>query len=398
MPLTMADVRNAEPNGADWVLWDHPGFGVRIRPGGAKSFLVQYRTTSGQQRRVTLGKVGQLQLAEARREADRIIAAARLGQDPAARRTENRTSPTIRAAALEQWIDKAKIKDSTRAEYKRLLTADILPALGSTKLRALTHRQVRAFYHGIADSGRGVTANRCLAVLSALLQWCVERDLIDANPARGIHRTKKGVEKADTRTLSEAETGRFVRGCETLRAQGGYPGRMAVCFEIMLFCGLRPAEAMRLRWDQLDYDAGLIRFTSDNQKGGHDRPAYLRGPAAKLLKELERTDDEWVFPSRRMKGQPADDCRKIWARVEELAKFDAPAKMKHLRKTHLTLGRAWGHSLDLLSKSARHTSEAITAKHYVHTGDDRVRAAEDEIQERLASLANELAEVVEIAR
>lgn len=86
----------------------------------------------------------------------------------------------------------------------------------------------------------------------------------------------------------------------------------------------------------------------------------------------------------------------MWDKVEKLAAFDAPAKPKHLRKTHLTLGRAMGIPLDLLSKSARHTDESVTARHYVHTGDDRVHAAEDELQARLAALARTPAQVVEL--
>lgn len=395
--LTTADVKNAKPTDRDRVVWDHAGFGVRIRPSGAKSWLVQYRTTQGQTRRLTLGRVEQIPLAQARREADRLIAQAKLGQDPAAKRTEDRRSRTVKELA-DEWIEKAKLKPRTRQEYRWQLSAEILPAIGGVKLRSLLPPQLRALYLRIADSGRPVHANRVLATISSMLSWAVERDLLDLNPARGIKRIKKGVEKADTRTLTEAETSRFLRACEQLRAEGGYPGRMAVCFEIMLLCGLRPSDALRLRWDQLDYDSGLIRFTADDQKGGDDKPGYLRGPAQALLRSLERTDDTWVFPSRRLRGAPVDDPRKIWAKVEELAKFDRDANPKHLRKTHFTLGRSWGVELGLLSKSARHSNQSITERHYVHAGDDRVRAAEDDIQARIAALVNEPAEVVSIRR
>ena len=47
----------------DTVYWDDDlaGYGVRVKPNGAKSYLVQYRTAggrAGRSRRLTLGKVG----------------------------------------------------------------------------------------------------------------------------------------------------------------------------------------------------------------------------------------------------------------------------------------------------------------------------------------------------
>jgi integrase len=415
--LTTADVRNLQPTNTDRVVWDQrsgsgggqPGFGVRIKPSGAKSYIAVYRTTSGRPRRMTLAKVGQLQLAQARKLAGDYIADARKGLDPAAKRTQERRSQTV-GELFDEWIEKAALKDRTRAEYRWLMKADILPELGGLKLRQVTQHHVKRLYAKVAST-RAVTANRALAVTSSMLQWAVDQGEIEVNPARGIKRVKKGVEKVDTRALSQAEVGRFLRACETLRAQakpatdgeparGEYVARMAICFELMLFAGLRPAESMELRWSQIDWDSGLIHFTEDDQKGGTTKPAYLGSNAIALLKTVaaEKADAVYVFPSRRVKGQPVDDPRKVWEKVETLAKFDRPAKPKHLRKTHLTLGRAMGVPLDLLSQAARHGDESITAKHYVHTGSERVRESQDDLQARLAALVNPPAEVVELRK
>jgi len=57
-------------DGVDIVYWDTalPGFGVRIKPSGVKSYVVQYRNrASGRSRRKTIGRHGPLlSLHEAR--------------------------------------------------------------------------------------------------------------------------------------------------------------------------------------------------------------------------------------------------------------------------------------------------------------------------------------------
>lgn len=397
--LTAADVKSAKRTTTDRVLWDHPGFGVRIRPSGAKSWLVQYRTLAGQTRRMALGRVEQLPLAQARREADRIIASARLGKDPAAERGENRRGLTV-ADLAEQWLEAAEIKETTAREYRRQLKVIIIPKFGRKSARSLTAEQISSLFFEIRDAKKPYLANRVVATLSSMLGWAARRGMIPANPAQGvIDKRDKGRERANKRTLSEDETHRFLRACETLRAEGGHAGRMAACFELILFCGLRPSDAYRLQWSGIDWEAGLIHFAEQKTDGTDDdaKPAYLRGPAAALLRSLEKTDETWIFPSPRRRDQPVHDGRKVWARIQQLAEFDSPPpNPKCLRKTHGSLARNWRHDLGAISKSLRHASQQTTEKHYAFLGDPFVAAEQDVIQTRIAALVNPKATVREI--
>jgi hypothetical protein len=61
---------------------DVPGFGVRASLSGSKVFVVQY-SSGNKQRRISLGKFEVLGVDEARQKAKEILAAVRMGRDPA---------------------------------------------------------------------------------------------------------------------------------------------------------------------------------------------------------------------------------------------------------------------------------------------------------------------------
>ena len=66
------------PTDADLLNWDTEltGFGLRLRPGGSKTFIAQYRAgggRSGVTRRFTVGRYGALTVDEARIEAKKVL-------------------------------------------------------------------------------------------------------------------------------------------------------------------------------------------------------------------------------------------------------------------------------------------------------------------------------------
>src|SRR5208282_6341810 len=87
-------------DGKEFFLWDGgdgalKGFGVRVKPSGAASYLVQYRNKEGRTRRLVIGKLGTLTPDEARTLAGDALKAATKGGDPSAERHAVRGAITV---------------------------------------------------------------------------------------------------------------------------------------------------------------------------------------------------------------------------------------------------------------------------------------------------------------
>jgi Arm DNA-binding domain len=97
MKLTAAAVGRLKlpPGKSDDIVFDTAihGFGVRLRDGGNRSFIYQYKLGS-KQRRLTIGSVAAVDFGTACRTAKDLYAQVRLGRDPAGERVRAKLKAT----------------------------------------------------------------------------------------------------------------------------------------------------------------------------------------------------------------------------------------------------------------------------------------------------------------
>jgi integrase len=273
LPLTDQRVRNVRPKATPLDLRDglSRGLVLQVLCSGRKLWTVRYRYR-GKQRRLQLGEYPSLTLAKAREAAEDARTAIRNGQDPAGqlRLAKARPSDTIGALVGDYVAKHVRVKQRARVEEERILNVEILPRWKDRSVRELTRRDVRALVEPIADRGAPVMANRVLAVVRRMLNFGVQRDWIEANPASLI--TKPGRENSRDRVLSDDELRALWRLLERFPAthEKQAPGRkaakhdehgnpfcpispaLAAVQKVRLLTAQRGGEVVAMRWQDLD--------------------------------------------------------------------------------------------------------------------------------------------------
>ena len=100
-------------------VWDSgdgalKGFGVRMKPSGVGSYILQYRNSEGRTRRLTLGRIASLTPEQARALAKDKQHAIAHGADPSAERRAARKGITV-AELCDRYLEEATTGRNSRA-------------------------------------------------------------------------------------------------------------------------------------------------------------------------------------------------------------------------------------------------------------------------------------------
>lgn len=164
---------------------------------------------------------------------------------------------------LEEWAEVWSRGVSPRTREKALESFGLYltPALRARPLRALTPADVQRRLQELLDSGKGAgTVDYLFRALRARLSDAVQHGRLGTNPlAAGRVRAPK-VQRKDYRTLTEAEAAEFLALAES--------DRYGALWAMLLLTGLRPEEALALRWEDVEGNTLGVRRALVRTKGG----------------------------------------------------------------------------------------------------------------------------------
>jgi len=274
------------------------------------------------------------------------------------------------------FLDDVELRRPRSLRFYRQQVAYLLafPALNRANLGDIRAPLVARYIAWRRKSVGIATTNRALATLRRILRLAAERELIAAAPAVKLLPGEKPREFV----LSRAQEADYLEGF-------GEPMRTALV--LMLETGMRPGEALALRWADvhLGHQEGpYLAVRRETAKRDKARAIPLSRRAAAALEALDRTGPH-VFGERR--AQALSRLQKRSRRVRKSLGLPdlVPHSMRHTGLTRLGDAGVDGFTI---AKIAGHAS-VTTTQRYVHPVPESLRRA----VERAESLATVLATV-----
>ncbi|MCS7235321.1 MAG: site-specific integrase, partial [Armatimonadota bacterium] len=150
-----------------------------------------------------------------------------------------------------RWLEDARqrVRPRTLEWYEKTLRRWVLPGLGGLRLREITPLHVHRLYQGLQERGLGRSLPAVHACLRAVLRQAVKWSMLALDPTSRVRPPRPG--RRPFRVLTPEEARRFL---EAAREDSAWP-----LWWLLLETGMRPSEALALRWEDVDLERRVIR-------------------------------------------------------------------------------------------------------------------------------------------
>jgi integrase len=166
---------------------------------------------------------------------------------------------------VAEFLKRHVSRNQSAAETERLFNREVLPRWGGRRIQEITKRDVITPLDAIVDRGRGITANRTLAAIRRLFNWCVERDVLPSSPCLGLK--PPADEKA--RVLSDDEIRLLWQACHSI----GWPFGPLV--KLLLITGQREEEVGRATYAEFSLEDDPPSWTIPAARAKNGREQFV---------------------------------------------------------------------------------------------------------------------------
>jgi integrase len=311
-----------------------PGLGIRVRPTGAISYVVMKRLP-GETRltRITLGRVGDISLADAREEARKAIGAMRRGVDVNAEKrrsaveqkverdraqqveAETGYRPGTFGELAEKYIQAECTALARGTEIEAIIRRRLLPAWGDRLIEELRRRDLTAVLDPILAAGQTQAAHKLREVAIRIVNWAIDRGDLELNflasPSRGRRRAGILRRTRRDRVLTDDE----IRAVWDASDLAGRP--FADFIRLAMMLGQRRDELAAMEWSEVDLAAGLWVIPAARYKTRIEHAVPLPRQAVELFMLVPKVCDRFVFSTR--PGTHISGFSKAKERLDELS-------------------------------------------------------------------------------
>ena len=147
----------------------------------------------------------------------------------------------------QEWLNSLQIVESTRKNYRSTMQNYWVPHLAHLPIDAVSPVLMRKIVNSIEWTSP-VRRKNAVRLVTSLFNQAVSDELIQRNPARSVPATR--VVKRELDPFSRAEADAVI--AKLYEVTSGLQAIYACFFEFSFYTGMRPGEAMALRWSEVD--------------------------------------------------------------------------------------------------------------------------------------------------
>ncbi|MEW5765959.1 MAG: tyrosine-type recombinase/integrase [Acidobacteriota bacterium] len=293
--------------------------------------------------------------------------------------------------AVERFLawGSANLRPSTSKSDHRIAKLWLAsPLLGGRRLDKITagdverYRQARLrdrSRHGDREQKHLVSKREVdleISRLKRLFNLALDWGLCESNPVARVRLFNEEVKR--TRYLTHEEEERL------LDVAGPYLRRVIL---FALHTGMRRAEILGLRWQDVDFRSAVAKIPATRAKGRRDRFVPLNAVALSILRETPQPLDGQALVFGNAKGRPQENLERLWRlalKVSEVENFRFH-DLRHTYASRLVMG---GVDLPVLRELLGHQDFAMTLR-YAHLSQSRLKEAVTLLEPKLQNTCNQ---------
>lgn len=347
-----------------------PGFGVRVTPNGAKSFVL---LVGRQRKRLTIGRYPLISLKEARARARELIAERILGKDDVPSMKFEDAIPIFLASRYGENY----IKPRTRNEVERLLKRHFLPKFRYEQLSVIKPHEIATTIDSLRRTPS--IAHHAFGAIRLFFRWAEARRYVLRSPCATLQPPKPSRPRERVLTAEEVRA--------VLRAAKTQSSTFATIVELLLLTGQRRSEIAGLRAEWIDWEARTITFPGTITKNRRTHVLPFGERIGALLSSKKKTG--LLFPGRGTdQKRPFDGWSKCKPKFDALCNI-APWRLHDLRRTFATNLAALGIPVHVTEKLLNHVSgtmSGIVSLYQRHSYQEEMREAIRVWESRISQL------------
>ena len=300
---------------------------------------------------------------------------------------------------MDKWLNtsaKGSIREKTLLDYEDRIRLYVTPAIGNVKLTDLKSEQVQQLYNDMQEV-KGLSARTVRyvhSILNSAFNQAVAWDYITSNPVEKKRIKLPKQTKKEMKYLTPEQARQFMDAAV-------YSEHKAL-FNLLLVSGMRPGEALGLKWQDVDFDnkrvtvrrvlsrvhGKALQIIEDTKTAKSKRTIPLTGSVMDDLKEIKQEHDKaaaerkaaekWNLPVKEYNDQDLIFCNEQGSPIDESNIYKRHFKpllkdaglpeirLYDLRHTTATLLLSAGENPKVVSERLGHSTITLTMDVYSH--------------------------------